>query len=86
MGYSLRVVRARDFSMSEQTKQEQQNRNGQREIEKDRRSPPPKHGSKLGPVKIGVFGVILLAALIFGVRFWLRAQHYEETDDAYVTA
>lgn len=55
--------------MSEQTKQEQQNRDGQREAEKDRRPPPGKQRAKAGPIKIGIFAVVLLAALFFGVRF-----------------
>ena len=73
--------------MPEQVKQEQQGRDGQRRTEEDRRRPPPrKKGSKFGPIKIGIFAVILVAALFFGIRFWLHAQHYEDTDDAYVTA
>ena len=41
---------------------------------------------KIGPIKIALGVSVLLVVTFFGIRFWLHAQHYEETDDAYVTA
>lgn len=72
--------------MSEHVKQEQQGKDGQHGTEPDRRPAPRKKGWKPGPIQIGIFSLIFVAAIFFGVRFWLHAQHYEETDDAYVTA
>jgi membrane fusion protein (multidrug efflux system) len=46
------------------------------------KSPGKKHWAGL---KIILFGVIAIAVIILGFKFWQHSQRYEETDDAYVT-
>jgi multidrug resistance efflux pump len=38
-----------------------------------------------GILKIVIFGVIALVAIVFGFSFWKHSQRYEGTDDSYVT-
>jgi len=53
--------------------------------------PPPAATAKPQPsrrkiVRLGIVGVIAVAALVGGVAWWLHSRHYASTDNAYVNA
>jgi membrane fusion protein, multidrug efflux system len=58
------------------------------EPEQDNAQSPPKPAPKARKSKVIrflLFGIILIGAAYFGIKWWNHLQTYEETDDSYVT-
>ena len=48
---------------------------------KDTPAPPSRSKRR---ILFAVIGVVLLAATVVGMRYWLHSRHYESTDDAFI--
>ena len=72
---------------NKQPQQESANRdsdqNGSEQKEQDQKHQNPENNRKR---KRGlmIFGVVVLAAAVGGLLYWLHARHFEDTDDAQV--